>query len=366
MGGDKIMNLETEILGIKLKSPFIIGSGPLNYNAEGMIRSYQNGAGAVVTKTIRDNAAENPYPHIAYSNKDTLVNAEKWADLPGEQWVEKEIPKAKEKGVIVIGSIGHTPREVKNWTAKVDQAGADMIELVSYSKDTMIDMVKQAKKLTDKPVLVKVSPNWNSPVKTALKALETGGDGITAIDSVGPVLRIDIEKEKPLLGSERGYGWLSGSAIKPIALRYVADIASKTEKPVVGIGGVTTAKDAVEMLMAGAGAVGICSAPMIRGIQYIDKLNNDLDKLLKKLGYNSVKDVSKVALKNLYEKEIKNKLSFQFEKGKCIKCNRCIEVCSYQAREFKGDDLKLDTNKCHYCGLCATVCPTDALTMVDL
>ena len=365
MEGDKKVKLETELFGIKLKSPFIVGSGPLNYNAEGMIRTYEAGAGAVVTKTIRDKAAENPFPHIARNSKDSLVNAEKWADIPGEQWVQEEIPKAKDKGVVVIGSIGHTPNEVDNWVAKVDQAGADMIELVSYQENTMLPMVKKARQLTDKPILVKISPNWSSPVETALKSLELGGDGITAIDSVGPVLRININTQKPLLGSQKGYGWLSGSAIKPITLRYVADIATQTDKPVIGIGGVANAEDAVEMLMAGADLVGICSAPMMRGIDYINKLNNDLDNLLTDLDYNSIQEVSKAALANLYTEEVQEKIKFDFNKDTCIKCNRCIEVCPYSARSFKEDQLLLDEKRCRFCGLCATVCPTDALQIVD-
>ncbi|MCF6335562.1 MAG: dihydroorotate dehydrogenase, partial [Spirochaetales bacterium] len=139
------MSIETYLFGIKLQSPFILGSGPLSYGAKGLIRAHKAGAGAVVTKTIRDNPAVNPFPHMAVAGKDSMINAEEWSDISGLQWVETEIPEAKKAGVIVIGSIGHTPVEVANWTSRVDEAGADIIELVSYERDTILPMLEKAK-----------------------------------------------------------------------------------------------------------------------------------------------------------------------------------------------------------------------------
>ena len=355
------VDLTTEIFGLKLKSPLILGSGPLSYGAEGMIRAHQAGAGAVVTKTIRDKAACNPYPHIIKCAASSLINAEKWTDIPGQMWVKEEIPKAKEAGVVVIASIGHTPEEVENWIELVDEAGADMIELVSYRDNTIISMAVRAKESTDKPVIVKLSPNWPDPLHTALEALEHGVDGITAMDSVGPVLRIDIKSQKPLLGSEKGYGWLSGSAIKPIVLRYVADIASQTDKPIIGIGGVITAEDAVEMLMAGAAAVGVCSAPILKGVEYLALLISGMEELLDELNYGTIASVSGAALPNLHNEEILDKFSFNFEESLCTACNRCVQVCPYQARRLENKKMLLDKEKCRHCGLCASLCPTAAL-----
>jgi len=118
---------------------------------------------------------------------------------------------------------------------------------------------------------------------SAITPLDRGGaggpgpDGVTAMDSVGPVLRIDIRSGRPLMGSEMGYGWLTGSAIKPIILRYVDEIAGQTSKPVIGIGGVVTAADVVEMMMAGAGAVGLCTARILKGMAYLSRLNREIE-----------------------------------------------------------------------------------------
>ena len=356
------MSIETELFGLKLQSPFILGSGPLSYGAKGLIRAHRAGAGAVVTKTIRDNPAVNPFPHMAVAGKDSMINSEEWSDIPGSQWVEREIPEAKEAGVIVIASIGHTPVEVENWVGKVDRAGSDIIELVSYERETILPMLEKAKALTSKPVLVKISPNWSDSVGIALDALKEGADGITAIDSVGPVLRIDIKTGKPLVGGSRGFGWLTGSAIKPIALRYVAEISAATEKPIIGLGGVIKAEDAVEMLMAGAKAVGICTAPIVKGVEYIENLIEKLEKLITDLGYNNPGEISGVSHKYITSDANKKKFVFIFDAGSCIECMACVKACSYEARNLENKIMSLDSNICRYCGLCYSVCPTGALS----
>ena len=356
------MSIKTYLFGIKLQSPFILGSGPLSYGAKGLIRAHKAGAGAVVTKTIRDNPAVNPFPHMAVAGKDSMINAEEWSDISGLEWVEKEIPEAKKAGVVVIASVGHTPVEVENWVGRVDKAGADIIELVSYERDTILPMLKKAKALTDKPVLIKISPNWAEAVGIALENLEAGADGITAIDSIGPVLRIDIQTGKPLVGGCRGFGWLTGSAIKPIALRYVAEISSATDKPVIGLGGVTRAEDAVEMLMAGAQAVGICTAPIVKGVEYIGKLNDRLEKLITKLGYKNSAELTGLSHKYLNPDANNKKFDFIYNADTCTGCMACVKACSYEARDLQNKIMSLDTELCRYCGLCFSVCPNGSLS----
>ena len=356
------INLTTELFGHTLQSPVILGSGPISYGAEGIIRAHKAGFGAVTTKTIRDKKADNPFPHIAFNGSNSLINAEKWTDFPAEQWVEEEIPKAKEGGAVVIGSIGHTPEEVEHWVGPVDRAGADMIELVSYMPETIVSMTAKAKKLTGKPVIVKLSPNWTDPVQAAKDVLNAGADGITAMDSIGPVLRINIRTARPMLGGEHGYGWLTGSAIKPVIVRYVAEIAVLTDKPIIGIGGVMNPEDAVEMLMAGATHVGVCTAPILKGVEYIGKLNTGIAGLLQDLGYVSLADVSGAALQNLPKDEIMEKFSFHFHRDTCTACMRCVQVCPYGARTLsEKKEMELNEELCRYCGLCTTVCNPGAL-----
>jgi dihydroorotate dehydrogenase subfamily 1 len=354
--------LSTRLFGIELQSPFIVGSGPLSFDGSAIVRAHRAGAGAVTTKTIRDESAKNAFPHLAVAGRDSLINAEKWSDLSGDIWVGREIPMAKDAGAVVIASIGHTAIEVERWVGRVDEAGADIIELVSYDAADLVPMVMTAKRLCHKPVLAKISPNWADPAACAEAACAAGADGITAMDSVGPVLRIDIRSARPLMGGENGSGWLSGAAIKPIALRYVAEIAARCHRPIVGTGGVIGAEDAVEMLMAGATAVGICTALILRGIGYIEDLCGSLAALMGELGYGSIASMSGISLPYLGQAENRRGLCFKFDETLCTVCGLCSRVCAYEARKLAGREMRLDEERCRRCGLCASVCPTGALS----
>jgi len=237
-----------DLCGVALQSPFIAASGPLSYNAAGMLRLHRAGAGAVVTKTIRLEACINPIPHMVRNSRDSLVNCEKWADLPPEAWIASEIPQAHQAGVVVIASVGHTLPESSRLVEKVVEAGAAMVELVSYDEADLAPMVADARRRLGCPILVKLSPNGRNLAEIGRRCVAAGADAVTACDSVGPVLRIDIRTGRPLLGGVGGAGWLSGSAIKPMVLQRVAELRQVLTCPIIGLGGVTDAADALEML----------------------------------------------------------------------------------------------------------------------
>lgn len=382
-------DITTEFCGVKMQSPFILSSGPLSYAAEGMIRAHEAGAGAVVTKTIRLERAVNPVPHIAKLNKDSLLNCEKWADSDAELWMTREIPMTKEAGAVVIASVGHTFEEAVALVEKCEKAGADFIELVSYTEIDMIPMLEFTIEHVNIPIICKLSSNypaWLDPVECAKKCLELGRKhnhkvAISACDSVGPTLGIDIYNRRPAMGSDNGYGWMSGAAMRPISLRINSEIARLGEKDLdlYGIGGVTDASDAIEYLMVGCKAVGVCSIAIINGIEYYTKLCKDTSLLLKKLGFNSLTEAVGVALPNFPTRENKPtkgeqvegvesdaKIQFNFDKDICTKCQKCVKVCSYKARVLDFPEMKVDRDLCRNCGACLTVCPTRALTGEDV
>lgn len=309
-------DISTEFCGVKMQSPFILSSGPLSYAAEGLIRAHEAGAGAVVTKTIRLERAVNPVPHIAQINGDTLLNCEKWADSDSELWMTREIPMTKKAGAVVIASVGHTLEEAVALVAKCEKAGADFIELVSYTEIDMIPMLEFTIENVSIPIICKLSSNypaWKDPVACAKKCLEIGEKhnhkvAIAATDSVGPTLGIDIYNRKPSMGSEDGYGWMSGAAMRPIALRINSEIARLGFKDLdlYGIGGVVGAEDAVEYLMAGCNGVGVCSSAIIHGIEHYTKLCKDLSVLLKDLGFNSLTEAVGAALPNFPNAQTKS------------------------------------------------------------
>lgn len=359
-----------DFCGYHLQSPYILSSGPLTYGSEGMIRGYKAGCGAVVTKTIRKEAAINPVHHMGTVNQDSLINCEKWADSDRQQWYDKEIPEAVKAGVIVIASVGHTLGEAKEIVEEVEKAGAHMIELVSYTEDTLIPMLDYTKAHVKIPVICKLSGNWTDPVGTAKLCLEHGADGLCAIDSIGPTLKIDIKKARPELMSGDGYGWMTGAAMRPISMRINSEIARNTPelRNLYASGGVMSADNAIEYMMAGAMGAGVCTVGILKGVNYIEKMCYDLSKRLKELGYDSVADVNRAALPNFPKKEYVSKLDFHFqpfkEDGKklCVSCGKCVNACCYEARKLAFPEMTVDQDKCRYCGLCVDVCPTGALT----
>ena len=254
------------------------------------------------------------------------------------------------------------PQDVLELVGKVAAAGAHIVEVVSYTEEAMVPMVREARKLVKVPLLAKVSPNWPGVVRTAAECVKAGADGITATDSFGPVLRIDVATARPMLGGPFGYGWLSGAAIKPITLRIVSEIARTVDVPIVGTGGVARGEDALEMLMVGATAVGVCSLPILTGLKAFGRLGRELSQALDKYGYASPAAARGVALPNLADRESKDRLTFEYVPQDCNDCRLCVDLCPYDARSLgEGRAMGLDENICRHCSLCASVCPTGAL-----
>lgn len=346
-------------LGKELKSPFIIGSGPLTYSAEGCKILSDAGAGAVVTKTIRKSRAINPAPHMVRNTNGALINNEKWTDFEPEQWIDYEIPQMKKDGTVCIASVGHTLEESSELVSKVEKAGADFIELVSYDSNDLIPMLKDAKSKVSIPVIVKLPP-MTEDIANLCKSLEdAGADAITACDSVGPAFRIDIETGRPLLGGD-GFGWLSGDVIKPITLHKIYEIRQKVNIPIIGLGGCSNGDDAVEMIMAGADFVGICSVVILKGPEAISKIHKELDENLERLGYGSIENTRDIVHKYMGDTNERESFEFTFNEDKCVKCKMCERVCAYNARKI-DEKMELNEKECRYCGLCISVCKPKAL-----
>ena len=352
-------DLSANLCGLHLRNPLILASGPLSWNAKAVQAAFDAGAAAVVTKTIRPEATVNPMPHIAADGRGSLLNTEGWSDLAAEQWIERELPSLSKQDGILIVSLGHTPAEVEQLAAPLAEAGADALELVSYRAEDSAPMVAVAKQSVTIPVLVKVSGNWPDLLEVVEQALQAGADGITAIDSIGPTLRVDVETGRPLLGS---FAWLSGRAILPIALRAVAEICLRHDVSVVGTGGAGRAEDVVEMVMAGATAVGVHTAPLLRGLDWFDKTLARLEHWLEERGHARLSDLRGLALPHLRDSVPHTPLAFTFNTETCTLCGRCVTVCAYNARRLTSQgDMLLEAGLCRSCGLCASICPTGAL-----
>lgn len=301
------IDLSTTLCGVRLPNPTVLASGILGLSHEIMVRVARSGAGAVTTKSC------SLTPRPGYHNPTVLdwghglINAVGLSN-PGVEVMVEEIRAAKEQlaplGAPIIASIfAESIYDFGTVARFISEAEPDLIE-VNISCPNIDDRYRQmfaanpyvaaqvtrrVKQNTDIPILVKLSPNVSDVVEVARAVVEAGADGITAINSLGPGLILDIETGRPVLA--HGSGGVSGPAIRPVAVRCVYEICRAVKVPVVAVGGVMDGRDVVEMLLVGATAVGLGSAVYYRGIEVFRKVCDELREYMERHGYRSVEEM---------------------------------------------------------------------------
>jgi dihydroorotate dehydrogenase (NAD+) catalytic subunit len=340
-------------------------AGPPGWNGEAMKACAEGGAGAIVSKTVSVQPAVVPTPNMAQI-PGGFLNTELWSELPVEQFIEREYPVAQEAGVPLIVSLGYTADDIAQLTPRV-RPFADALELSTHyigdDPSPMVDAIRAAKDGVEVPVFVKLSP-FRDMRTAAEAAAEAGADGIVAINSFGPCLGIDIDTGRMLMGSKEGYGWLSGPALKPLALRCVFDVARAVDLPIVGVGGITKGTDVIEFFMAGSSAVGVCTAAILKGPQVFGKIARGADTWLDEHGYASVSDVKGLAVRRWEEHPFRSThIPPELDVDVCTGCGLCVTSCVYDAIHVVEKKAVLSKDKCYGCGLCVTRCPVGALTI---
>ena len=209
-------DLSVEICGLRFANPVLTAAGPRVWNGEAMAACASGGAGGIVSKTVSVHPAVVPTPNMA-EIPGGFLNTELWSELPVEQFIEREYALAKQTGLPLIVSLGYSAEEVSDLAPRV-RPFADALELSTHylgdDLQPMTDAVEAARRAVDVPVLVKLSP-FGDVASAAKAAAEAGADGFAAVNSFGPCLGVDAETGRLLLGSEDGYGWLSGQAAVP-------------------------------------------------------------------------------------------------------------------------------------------------------
>jgi dihydroorotate dehydrogenase subfamily 1 len=354
-------DLSVEVCGLRFRNPVLPAAGPPVRDGAALLACAAGGAGALVSKTISVHAAQPPEPNMA-EIPHGMVNTELWSELPAEQWIEREYALARTAGLPLIVSLGYTPEEIAALAPRV-RPFADAVELSTHyigeDPAPMLGAVRAAKRALDVPVFVKLSPHGHDMAGAARLAADAGADGIAAINSFGPVLALDIETGMPRLGGPQGHGWLSGPALKPLAVRCVRDIARAVELPVIGVGGISRGTDVVEFLMAGASAVQVCTAAILRGPTVFGRIAEELGAWLDSHGHASVGEVVGAALTRGWpagRPEIP-----VVDAQACNGCGICETSCVYGAIHVVDGRIALDGERCARCGLCVTRCRRDAL-----
>jgi dihydroorotate dehydrogenase (NAD+) catalytic subunit len=301
--------LEVKIAGLKLLNPTMLAAGVLGLTEASLREAADNGAGAVITKSV------GLEPRTGYSNPSVvqvscgLLNAIGLPN-PGVRHFKEEIEEIKQKGVgvpVIASVFGFSIPEFADVAHIMAEGGADAIELnvscphvektgseIGQHPDLVSEIVRKVKGVVNKPVIVKLTPNVANIVELAQSAVKAGADAITAINTVR-AMAIEIETARPILANK--IGGLSGPAIKPIAIRCVYEIYEAVNVPIIGCGGITTWQDAVEFMLAGASAVQIATAIASEGIGVFKSINKGIASYLQRKDFMSVNQIVGLAHK---------------------------------------------------------------------
>jgi dihydroorotate dehydrogenase (NAD+) catalytic subunit len=263
------LNLRTNLAGVVLENPVMNASG--TFSRESAEYTDVNKMGAVVTKGVSlEPWSGNPPPRIAETHGG-MLNAVGLQNPGVEYFLREELPFWKKFHTkIIVNIVGKTPEEYMAVAERLRDADVDMLELniscpnIKEGGIAIGTCAKQTERVTSavknaakQPLIVKLSPNVTDIVEIA-KAAEAGGADALSLINTLLGMRIDVKTRRPLLGNI--FGGLSGPAIKPVALRMVYQVCGAVKIPVIGMGGVSNATDALEFLMAGASAVAVGSA----------------------------------------------------------------------------------------------------------
>jgi len=301
------VDISVSFCGARMKNPTVLASGFLGVNVEMLKRVAEEGAGAVTFKSIG--------PRVKSGHRNPTVLAYEWGvinavGLPssGYKDMEEELSKMKEVGAPVFVSIyGASIEEFCEVAEAVAKHKPAVIELnvscpntkaegmiFGCSEKLASEVVAAVKDVSGKvPVMPKLTPQTLNIASVAKACEEAGADAIAAINTVGPGMLINIEARKPVLDYKRG--GISGPAIRPIAVRCVYDIYEAVDLPILGIGGVTEGRDVIEMMQAGATAVGIGSGIYYRGIDIFSNVCDEMKVWMKENGCRNVKELVGVA-----------------------------------------------------------------------
>ena len=356
-------DLSVEICGLYFTSPLMPAAGPPTRDGAACVAAARGGAGAIVSKTISVDPAQIPRPCMS-DVQIGMLNTELWSELPKEQWIETEYAIAKAAGVPLIVGLGYSADQIRELAVLV-RPFADALELschyIGNDLKPITDAVKAAKQAADVPVFVKMSPHPNiQDIAVAVEA--AGADALVMINSFGPCMGIDIETGLPLMGSQTGYGWLSGRAIKALAVRCIFDAYQAVKIPIFGVGGIASGKDVAEMFMAGASAVQLCTEAILKGPSVYGKIAGELNAFLDSHGYASVNDLKGLTLRKIKERQFSTEpMPPAVNTVKCIGCGNCVRSCPYQAITLENKVAIISSQNCFGCGLCVSRCPVSAI-----
>lgn len=295
------MNTSVTIAGVELKNPVMTASGTFGSGMEYGEFVDLNRLGAVVTKGVANVPWEgNRTPRVAevYGG---MLNAIGLQNPGIDVFMERDLPfLSKYDTKVIVNVCGKTVEDYIEVVEKLSDSSADMLEVnvscpnvkegaIAFGQkpEALYGITEEIKKHAKQPVIMKLSPNVTDIAEMAKVAEAAGADAISLINTITG-MKIDIEKRRFVLANKTG--GMSGPAIKPIAVRMVYQAAHAVSIPVIGMGGIATAEDAVEFLLAGASAVSVGAMNFVNPYATVEIVEG-IESYMKRMGVSDVKEL---------------------------------------------------------------------------
>ncbi len=389
--------LRADLCGVPLENPFLLSSSVVASSYDMCARAFEAGWAGVAFKTIcsfeiheaspRYSAITGPSGSIiGFKNIEQLSDHSVAENMAIFRRLKENYPNK----VILASIMGQDEAEWETLARLCAENGADAVEL-NFSCPNMMEeglgsdigqspalverFTAAARRGTKLPILAKLTPNVAKMSEAAEAARRGGADGIAAINTIKSIIGVNVHTyvSAPAVHGMSAVGGYSGNAVKPIALRFMAELAQNPALAgmhLSGMGGVETWRDALEFILLGAGSVQVTTAVMQYGYRIIDDLKSGLNLYLAEKGLESVTAARGLALDSVSETtdvlERDTILYPKFHREKCIGCGRCAISCAdggHQAIRL-GPDRRpiLNGKKCVGCHLCLLVCPERAIS----
>ncbi len=295
------MNTKVKIAGVELKNPVMTASGTFGSGMEYSDFVDLNSLGAVVTKGVANVPWEgNPVPRVA-ETWGGMLNAIGLQNPGIDVFLERDIPFLKKFDTkIIVNVCGKSVEDYLEVVEKLSDSGVDLLEInvscpnvkegaIAFGQkaDCLYDITSRIKKKAKQPVIMKLSPNVTDIAQMAKAAEAAGADGISLINTLTG-MKIDVHRRKFVLANKTG--GLSGPAIKPVAVRMVYQAAQAVKIPVIGMGGIACAEDAIEFLLAGASAVAVGAMNFVNPYTTVEVVEG-IKKYMERYGVEDIREL---------------------------------------------------------------------------
>lgn len=366
--------LKTCIGSVELGTPLLLASGHITETPDFFLKT--SSCAGMVSRSLKENPpperAKTPSPRYAvFDSCQSMLNCEWGNSVPWTEWRDHGVREVKEvEGAIIISLSGRDIESCIHLIHEFDKLNVDAYEInvscahsgalhgnLNVDFSHLKELLLATRPETKTPIWIKLS---YSPflVDMARTAEKYGADAIVCTNSIGPGMFIDTKTATPWLGVKGGAGGVTGKAIFPIALNCVYQLAQSVKIPIVGSGGIFTADDVVQMMMAGASAVQLYTAPALQGPNVFREISNQLCYFLRNRPFSNIQEIIGMALEKRENHcfEVRTPI---IAGSLCKKCRSCKTICNFDAIQIDEalQCATVDETKCVGCSACVQACP---------